>query len=71
MQTNAVYDHSAFLAALHAAQRRAANSYFDQHILEDRDGGFISIDQGDYAALPQPLIDRIAYTIRGSLVDEM
>jgi len=71
MQTNAVYDHSAFLAALHAAQRRAANSYFDQHILEDRDGGFISIDQGDYAALPQPIIDRIAYTIRGSLVDEM
>ncbi len=71
MQTNGIYDHSAFLAALHAAQRRAANSYFDQHILQDEDGGFVSVDEGDYGALPQPLIERIVHTIRGSLIDEM
>ncbi|ATI83179.1 hypothetical protein [Sphingobium yanoikuyae] len=71
MQTNAVYDHSAFLAALDSAQRRAASSYFNQHILQDEDGGFVSIDEGDYEALPQPLIERIVHTIRGSLIDEM
>ena len=35
MHTNAAYNHSAFLAAVRSAERRAACSYYDQHVLED------------------------------------
>ena len=71
MQTNATYNPSAFLAALQSAQRRAACSYFDQHVLEDGEDRFIVIDEGDYGVLPQLIIDRIVHTVPGTLIDEI
>lgn len=71
MQTNAAYNRSAFLAALRSAERRAASSYFDQHVLEDGEQGYVTIDEGDYAELPQMLIERIVHTVPGALIDEL
>ncbi|KMS58241.1 hypothetical protein [Sphingobium cupriresistens] len=71
MQTNAAYNPSTFLAALQSAQRRAACSYFDQHVLENGEDGFIVIDEGDYGVLPQLIIDRIVHTVPGTLIDEI
>ncbi|ATP19878.1 MULTISPECIES: hypothetical protein [Sphingobium] len=71
MQMNVAYNPSAFRAALQSAQRRAVCSYFDQHVLEDGENGFIVVDEGDYGALPQCLIERIVHTVTGGLIDEM
>lgn len=60
----------AFEAALKSAQMRSYHSYFDQHVIEDDDGGYFTIDEGDYNALPMKLIDRIAYTVPGGLADD-
>lgn len=71
MQTNAAYNHSAFLAALRSAERRAACSYYDQHVLEDGEQGYIAVDEGDYTELPPMLIERIVHTVPGALIDEL
>lgn len=71
MQTNAAYNHSAFLLALRFAQRRAASSYYDQHVIDDGEQGYVAIDEGDYGLLPQALIERIIHTVPGGLIDEM
>ncbi|WP_176590724.1 hypothetical protein [Sphingobium sp. EM0848] len=71
MQTNAAYNHSAFLAALQTAHRRAACSYYDQHVLEDGEQGYVAIDEGDYTELPPMLIERIVHTVPGALIDEL
>lgn len=62
--------HSLYLAAVAQAERRAQSSYFDQHVVEDQERGYIAIDEGDYSALPMYLIDRIVFTIAGGLIDE-
>ena len=49
MQMTNAFNHSAFLAALRNAERRAASSYFDQHVLDDGEQGYVAVDEGDYA----------------------
>ncbi|SEJ86635.1 hypothetical protein SAMN05518849_11621 [Sphingobium sp. AP50] len=71
MQMTNAYNHSAFLAALRNAERRAASSYFDQHVLDDGEQGYVAIDEGDYSTLPETLIERIVHTVPGRLVDEI
>lgn len=74
MQTitnTAAAKHVAFFAAVSNAQRRAAHSYFDQHIVADDEAGYIVIDEGDYGVLPMTLIDRIEHTVAGGLMDEI
>jgi len=70
ISTVVVQDHAAFLAALASAERRARTSYFDQHIIEDHEAGYLTIDEGDYATLPMPLVERIVHTVQGGLIDE-
>lgn len=59
-----------YLAALGFAERRALHSYFDQHIVEDADGCYVAIDEGDYDALPMTLSDRVVHTVPGCMADE-
>lgn len=63
-------DTASYFSAVAFAERRALHSYFDQHVLEDAERGYITIDEGDYDALPMPLIDRIVYTAPGGMIDE-
>lgn len=70
MSDAAAQDASLYLAAVACAERRATSSYFDQHILRDGEGGYLSIDEGDYGALPVHIIDRIVHTVPGGLLDE-
>ena len=51
-------------------ERRAAHSYFDQHVIEETDGNYTTFDEGDYNALPPWMIDKIAYTVPGQMADE-
>ena len=51
-------NNSAYLDALEIAERRAPHSYFNQHIIAERDDRFIAIDEGDYNALPAHLATR-------------
>ena len=66
----AIADAAAYFAAIACAERRALHSYFDQHVLEDEDGGYVAIDEGDYNALPTQLIDRIVHTVPGAMNDD-
>ena len=66
----AIADTAAYLAACACAERRAMHSYFDQHVLEDDEAGYIAIDEGDYNALPMRLIDRIVHTVPGAMNDD-
>lgn len=69
--TNAAADNASYFAAVACAERRALHSYFDQHVIEDSDLGYLAIDEGDYGALSEPMIDRIVYTTPGLLIDEI
>ena len=60
----------AYFTAVANAERRALHSFFDQHILEDDELGYIAVDEGDYNALPTHLMARVVHTIHGALLDE-
>ena len=64
------FDPISYDAALRAATGRAQHSFFDQHVIEDDEGCFVAIDEGDYNALPQHLIDRIVHTVPGMMADD-
>jgi hypothetical protein len=59
-----------YFAALAVAERRALHSFFDQHIIEDRELGYFALDEGDYNALPAHLAARVVHTIHGAMSDE-
>lgn len=59
-----------YFAALAVAERRALLSFFDQHIVEDRELGYFALDEGDYNALPAHLAARVVHTVRGAMSDE-
>lgn len=67
---SAMNDHANYLAAVACAERRALHSFFDQHVIEDGNDGFIAIDEGDYDALPMGIIDRVVHTVPGGMSDE-
>ena len=64
------FDPISYDAAVRAATIRAQHSFFDQHVIENDDGSFSTIDEGDYNALPQDLIDRIVHTVPGMMADD-
>ena len=70
ISTSAAADNAAFFAAIANAERRALHSYFDQHVVADEEAGYITIDEGDYGALPMTIIDRIVHSVPGGLLDE-
>ncbi len=59
-----------YFAALATAERRALHSFFDQHIVEDRELGYFALDEGDYNALPAHLAARVVHTVHGAMLDE-
>jgi len=70
ISTVATYDHAGFIAAIACAERRALHSYFDQHVIDDPENGYVAIDEGDYNALPMTIIDRVVHTVPGGMSDE-
>ena len=64
------FDSISYDAAVRAATIRAQHSFFDQHVIEDDFGCFLAIDEGDYNALPQDLIDRIVHSVPGMMADD-
>lgn len=62
-------DTAAFFAAVACAERRALHSFFDQHVIENGEGAYLAIDEGDYDALPMWLIDRVVHTVHGHMHD--
>ena len=64
------FDGFAFDEAVRKATIRAQHSFFDQHVIEDEFGCFLAIDEGDYNALPQDLIDRIVHSVPGMMADD-
>lgn len=67
---SSVAQNEAYQVAVGKAQRRALDSYYDQHVITDDEAGYIAIDEGDYGALPMAIIDRIIYTEPCGLIDE-
>ncbi len=63
-------DQAAFVAALDQAHARSFHSYFTQYILTDDLVGYVTIDEGDYGALPKPMLDRVIDMVPGRLSDE-
>lgn len=63
-------DQAAFVAALDQAHARSFHSYFTQYILSDDQVGYVTIDEGDYGALPKPMLDRVVDMVPGRLSDE-
>ena len=59
-----------YFAALAVAELRARHSFFDQHIVEERELGNFALDEGDYNALPAHLAARAVHTVHGEIFDE-
>ncbi len=70
LQTVTAFNQPAYDAAYRTATVRAQHSFFDQHIVEDEEAGYIAIDEGDYNGLTQALIDRIVHTVPGQMADD-
>ena len=64
------FDPFSYDAAVRASTIRAQHSFFDQHVIEDESGCFLAIDEGDYNALPQDIIDRIVHSVSGMMADD-
>ncbi|MBN8818724.1 MAG: hypothetical protein J0I80_08395 [Sphingomonas sp.] len=60
----------AYHAAIALAERRARHSYYDQHVIKDREAGYLVIDEGDHPLLPEWMIDAVVHTVAGTLIDE-
>jgi len=63
-------DQAAFVAALDQAHARSFHSYFTQYVLADDEAGYIAVDEGDYDALPQAMLDRVVDAVPSQLSDE-
>jgi hypothetical protein len=63
-------DEQAMIAAHNCAVARSFHSYFNQYILTDHERGYIVIDEGDYGALPQHLMDRVVDSVPSKMIDE-
>lgn len=71
MQIIAPSDAEAYLAAVSKAERRARHSYYDSHVIKEREAGYLVIDEGDYPSLPPWMIERIVHGVAGHLSDEI
>jgi hypothetical protein len=60
----------AFNEAVRRAEQRSYHTYFDTHVVEEADGSYLTLDEGDYGRLPMQVIDRITYTAQGRMADE-
>ncbi|WP_430427646.1 hypothetical protein [Parasphingorhabdus sp.] len=65
------YDTQSYFAAVETAEKRALHSFFDQHVIEDDEQGYVALDEGDYNALPAWAMNRVVHTVHGALLDEI
>ena len=65
-----IADQAAFVAALDQAHARSFHSYFTQYVLVDETAGYVAVDEGDYNALPQAMLDRVIEAVPSKLSDE-
>ena len=65
-----IADQAAFVAALDQAHARSLHSYFTQYVLVDETAGYVAVDEGDYNALPQAMLDRVIEAVPSKLSDE-
>jgi hypothetical protein len=63
-------DRAAFMTALDQAHARSFHSYFTQYVLVDESAGYVAVDEGDYNALPQAMLDRVVEAVPSKLSDE-
>jgi len=70
MADHSVFDTQSYFAAVEKAEQRALHSFFDQHVIEDDEQGYIALDEGDYDALPVWAVQRVVHTVHGALLDE-
>ncbi len=61
---------NSYFEALEQAERRSLHSFFDQHIVEDAEAGYIALDEGDYSCLPVHLAERVVHTVHGAMSDD-
>jgi len=59
-------DQTKFEIAIARAEERAKNTDFDQHVIENEEGEFVVIDEGN-GDMPQWLIEQIIYSVTGKL----
>ena len=59
-----------YFEALELAEKRSLHSFFDQHIVEDEEIGYIALDEGYYNCLPADLAERVVHTVHGAMLDE-
>lgn len=52
------------------AERRSYHSYFAIHVVENDEGSYSLIEEGDYGTLPLHIIDSIVYTADPKMSDE-
>ena len=64
-------DRAAFTTALDQAHARSFHSYFTQYVLVDESAGYVAVDEGDYNALPQAMLDRVIEAVPSKLSDEL
>ena len=68
--TYATVSTNSYFDALETAEKRSFHSFYDQHILEDEEAGYIALDEGDYNCLPPHLAARVVHTVHGAMSDE-
>lgn len=68
--THCALPSRSYFEALETAEKRALHSFFDQHVIEDDELGYIALDEGDYNALPAYLTERVVHTVHGGMLDE-
>ena len=52
------------------AERRSFHSFFDIHVIENDEGSYSLLEEGDYGTLPLHIIDSIVYTADAKMSDE-
>ncbi len=60
----------AFNEAVRRAEQRSYHTYFGTHVVEEEDGSYTTLDEGDYGSLPMQILDRISYTAQGRMAEE-
>lgn len=52
------------------AEKRSYHSFFDIHVIENDEGSYSLIEEGDYGALPLHIIDNIVFTADAKMSDD-
>lgn len=68
--SDCILSSRSYFEALEAAEKRALQSFFDQHVIEDKELGYFALDEGDYNTMLAHLAARVVHTVHGGMLDE-